>query len=112
MIVFEQVSKRYATGREALSNVSLKVARGEFVSFIGPSGCGKTTLLRILGGLDRDYDGAVSWNGSATRRFERIRRPWRAWPGRTPGARAERRARRRSSGRAHHPSRPLSACRR
>ena len=30
---------------QALSNINLKVARGEFVSLIGPSGCGKTTLL-------------------------------------------------------------------
>ena len=37
---------------QALSNVTLRIARGEFVSFIGPSGCGKTTLLRAVADLE------------------------------------------------------------
>src|ERR1700678_2436078 len=48
---------------EALSNVSLKVARGEFVSFIGPSGCGKTTLLRAVADLETPTSGAIRVNG-------------------------------------------------
>ena len=49
------VSLRFDTGDgpvQALSNVNLKIARGEFVSFIGPSGCGKTTLLRAVADLE------------------------------------------------------------
>ncbi len=42
-----------------LDNVSLAVAKGEFVSLLGASGCGKTTLLRIIGGLIRPDSGAV-----------------------------------------------------
>jgi NitT/TauT family transport system ATP-binding protein len=48
---------------QALSNVSLKVARGEFVSFIGPSGCGKTTLLRAVADLEHPTAGEIRVNG-------------------------------------------------
>ena len=43
----------------ALSGCRFAAAAGEFVALVGPSGCGKTTLLNIVAGLDRDYDGTV-----------------------------------------------------
>ncbi|MCW8215397.1 MULTISPECIES: ABC transporter ATP-binding protein [Streptomyces] len=43
----------------ALSDIDLKVRRGEFISIVGPSGCGKTTLLKILAGLIPRTEGAV-----------------------------------------------------
>jgi NitT/TauT family transport system ATP-binding protein len=53
-----------ADGRvDALSNVSLQVAEGEFVSFIGPSGCGKTTMLRVIADLQQPSSGALLVNG-------------------------------------------------
>ena len=48
---------------QALSDVDLRIARGDFVSFIGPSGCGKTTLLRAVADLERPSGGAIRVNG-------------------------------------------------
>ena len=48
---------------QALSHVNLKVARGEFVSFIGPSGCGKTTLLRAVADLETPTEGDIRVDG-------------------------------------------------
>jgi NitT/TauT family transport system ATP-binding protein len=48
---------------QALSNVSLTIKRGDFVSFIGPSGCGKTTLLRVVADLESPTSGVIRVNG-------------------------------------------------
>src|SRR5271155_3692763 len=64
------VSLRFDTADgpvQALSNVDLKVARGEFVSFIGPSGCGKTTLLRAVADLESPTSGSIRVNGMSPR---------------------------------------------
>jgi NitT/TauT family transport system ATP-binding protein len=44
---------------QVLGEMTFALANGEVVALVGPSGCGKTTLLRIIVGLDRDFDGSV-----------------------------------------------------
>ncbi|MFT3951207.1 MAG: ABC transporter ATP-binding protein [Oscillospiraceae bacterium] len=67
ILEIDNVSRTY-TGTEgadveALKDVSLRVARGEFISVIGTSGCGKTTLLRLIAGLDAPERGTVKLEG-------------------------------------------------
>jgi putative ABC transport system ATP-binding protein len=58
----QDVSRTFDGGRiQALQDVSLTLAAGEFTAIRGPSGCGKTTLLQILGGLDRPTAGHVRY---------------------------------------------------
>jgi spermidine/putrescine transport system ATP-binding protein len=47
----------------ALEDVSLDIARGQFVTLLGPSGCGKTTTLRIVAGFEAQTAGSVSIRG-------------------------------------------------
>ncbi len=68
MIKLTQVSKIYRTEEietQALENVNLEVARGEFMSIMGPSGCGKSTLLNIMGLLDMPTSGVVEIDGTS-----------------------------------------------
>jgi NitT/TauT family transport system ATP-binding protein len=69
MIAIERLSKTFDTARGrshlALSDISLDVAQGEFVSVLGPSGCGKSTLLYIVGGFVLPSEGAVRVAGKA-----------------------------------------------
>lgn len=69
MIELEGVEKIYIRGSEevhALKGITMKIARGEFISIVGPSGSGKTTLLHILGCLDNPTKGIVKINDIET----------------------------------------------
>ena len=57
-IELRAVNKRYGAV-SVLADIDLRIAPGEFCVFVGPSGCGKSTLMRILAGLDRNFDGSV-----------------------------------------------------
>ncbi|WP_316819412.1 ABC transporter ATP-binding protein [Pedobacter gandavensis] len=62
MIELKNIEKVYRTDTvetQALNSISLRVAKGEFLSIMGPSGCGKSTLLNIMGLLDAPSKGNI-----------------------------------------------------
>jgi NitT/TauT family transport system ATP-binding protein len=71
MIEIDHVSQMFQTSARqdhlALSDISLTVADGAFVSILGPSGCGKSTLLYIVGGFVRPSQGTAKMKGEAIR---------------------------------------------
>jgi putative ABC transport system ATP-binding protein len=65
MIKLKNISKKFAYGKsskEALSNISIQIKKGEFIAIVGHSGSGKTTLLNIIGGLDSPTKGEIMFN--------------------------------------------------
>ncbi|MDH4261466.1 MAG: ABC transporter ATP-binding protein [Spirochaetia bacterium] len=69
VVSLEQVNKNYILGKttvNALRNVSLVVAKGDFISIAGPSGSGKTTLLNLIGCVDIATSGHVIINDQDT----------------------------------------------
>lgn len=62
MIQFFQVYKTYPGNITALTNISFKIERGEFVFVTGPSGAGKTTLLKLIIRVERPDHGEILVN--------------------------------------------------
>ncbi|GAA0815054.1 ABC transporter ATP-binding protein [Clostridium tertium] len=61
MIKLKGINKYYSSGEEklhALKDVDLDVAKGEFLAIMGPSGSGKSTMIKILGLLDKEFQGS------------------------------------------------------
>ncbi len=58
-ISLEHISKRYDDGFEAVKDMNLEVANGEFMILVGPSGCGKSTALRMVAGLEDITEGEL-----------------------------------------------------
>lgn len=59
----KNIVRRFSTPtpHAVLNGIELSVASGEFIGLVGPSGVGKTTLLRIIAGLDRGFEGSFTW---------------------------------------------------
>ncbi len=66
-VAIDRVSKIYHSKAKdvvAIKKISFNIRKGEFLSIIGPSGCGKTTLLRLIAGLEQNYDGDIVVSGT------------------------------------------------
>lgn len=61
-IRFQSVSKRYANGHVAVSDLNLDIADQEFVVLLGPSGCGKSTTLNMIAGLEDITEGVLRFD--------------------------------------------------
>src|SRR3954463_5102054 len=62
-IVLEGISKVFDDGYEAVKDMSLDIADGEFMILVGPSGCGKSTALRMIAGLEDISSGELKIGG-------------------------------------------------
>src|SRR3954468_19514731 len=62
-IVFDDVTKRYPDGYEAVKSMDLEIADGEFMILVGPSGCGKSTALNMIAGLEDISGGELRIGG-------------------------------------------------
>jgi len=62
-IVLKDITKRYRDGTEAVKQMNLEIADGEFVILVGPSGCGKSTALRMIAGLEDITEGELLIGG-------------------------------------------------
>ncbi len=76
MIRFDQVSKRYETGYEALSRVSFEIAKGEMMFLTGHSGAGKSTLLKLIMKMENPSQGQVFVNSQNLNRLKSSQVPY------------------------------------
>jgi len=76
MIRFQQVSKRYPPGIDALSIVSFEVAEGELAVIAGHSGAGKSTLLKLIAAIERPTGGVVLVGGQNVGALKRAAVPY------------------------------------
>jgi osmoprotectant transport system ATP-binding protein len=73
MIQLEHVTKRFATGANAVLDLSLEIGEAQTCVLIGPSGCGKTTTLRMINRLIDPDEGRVLVDGEDTSTVDPVR---------------------------------------
>ncbi|MGE4486078.1 MAG: betaine/proline/choline family ABC transporter ATP-binding protein [Oscillospiraceae bacterium] len=72
MIEFNNVSKTYSDGYEAVKAVDFKINRGEFLVLIGPSGCGKTTTMKMINRLIPHTSGTIYIDGKDINKLDPV----------------------------------------
>lgn len=75
MINFNNVTKVYKSGTEALKNIDLSIKKGEFAFVIGPSGSGKSTVIKLIMKEEEPTGGELYVNGVDTRDVDRYEVP-------------------------------------
>ncbi|MFT7303739.1 MAG: putative ABC transport system ATP-binding protein [Akkermansiaceae bacterium] len=82
LISIKSITKVFTKGKTTitpLENLSLEVARGEFLSLMGPSGSGKTTLLNLIAGIDSPTSGEILIDGNDISKLSRAQlTKWRS----------------------------------
>ncbi len=63
IIELKNITKCYREDVAVISDISLAVGKGEFVTVLGPSGCGKSTVLRMLAGFDTPTEVRIYLHG-------------------------------------------------
>ena len=76
MIDFENVSKTYPNGTNALSNVTLHIEKGEFVFIVGASGAGKSTFLKLIMREEIPTSGEITINGNKLSQLKKRHVPY------------------------------------
>jgi cell division transport system ATP-binding protein len=76
MINFSNVTMVYRSGCEALKNIDLSIARGEFAFVIGPSGSGKSTMIKLIMKEEEPTGGELFVNGQDIRDIRRYETPY------------------------------------
>ena len=76
MVQIKNLKKKLGNLAWQLSVADFDIKSSEFVSILGPSGCGKTTFLRILAGLESDFNGNIFLRGKDVSNFVPQKRPF------------------------------------
>lgn len=78
-VIRVDIQAKHFDGTPVLGPVAFEIAQGETVALVGPSGIGKSTLLRIVAGIDTDFEGSVVRPDACAMVFqEPILLPWRS----------------------------------
>src|SRR5690554_4838703 len=76
MIRFERVSKRYPSGKEALSSINFELAKGEFAFLTGHSGAGKSTIMKLMMLMEHPTRGKIHIDGRNLQRMPGLMVPY------------------------------------